>query len=77
MCKWDVDKSSMVNYRTHLALENGTEGTENIMKMCIMAFPSLWVSCMSVLNYALLNKFCHLVSGLFILDYLCYEFLNI
>ena len=77
MCKWDVNKSSMVNYRTHLALKNGTEDTEKIMKMCIMAFSSLWVSCMSVLNDALLNKIYHLVSGLFVLTYLCYDFLNI
>jgi len=38
----------MAYYRTHLALEHGSEGTERIIKMCIMAFPSLWVSYMPV-----------------------------
>lgn len=32
-------------YRTHVKFEQGIVSTEVVIKTCILAFPSLWVSC--------------------------------
>jgi hypothetical protein len=35
-------------YRAHSAFERGYVGTDRIIKICMLAFPSIWVSCMTV-----------------------------
>jgi hypothetical protein len=37
------------HYRTHAAFERGHRGLDAAIKKCLLAFPSLWVSCNAAL----------------------------
>jgi len=52
------------HHRAHSAFHGGSGTTERVIKMCIVAFPSIWVSCKTrVLNCLLLKEDCYLVLG--------------
>lgn len=44
-------------YRNHVKFEQGTVSTEVVIKICILAFPSLWVSCNSRFCIAAAEKY--------------------
>jgi len=43
-------------YRAHAKFEQGIVSTEEVIKTCILAFPSLWVSCNTRSELLLLLK---------------------
>jgi hypothetical protein len=50
--------------RAHDTIKQGNGGAERVIKMCILAFPSIWVSCNNhILNSLLLKEDCYLVLG--------------
>ena len=46
----------MSHYRTHSAFEQGDGSTESVIKKCLVAFPSFWVSRNSMFGIALLKE---------------------
>jgi hypothetical protein len=52
------------HYRFHMAVQNGRGSRETVIKLCIWAFPLIWVSCNTrVRNCLLLKAYCYLVPG--------------
>jgi hypothetical protein len=50
--------------RAYNILTQGNGATERLIKICILGFPSIWVSCDNrVLNSPLLKEDCYLVLG--------------
>jgi hypothetical protein len=46
---WDEMRRVLSHHRVHSAFEEGHGSTERVIKTCIIAFPSLWVSCNAML----------------------------
>jgi hypothetical protein len=42
---WNEKGGVYFNCRAHSAFERGCVSTEKIIKTCVLAFPSMWVSC--------------------------------
>jgi hypothetical protein len=57
MYRWMRMRGIYFHYRAHSAFHGGSGTAERVIKMCIMAFPSVWVSCNTrVLNCLVLKE---------------------